>query len=163
MIKLGRLVDFSQVIDLLRSLERERVRYVLVGGVALNLHGISRATQDIDLFLDPDTDNIERLKRALRSVFDDPQIDEISADELAGTYPTIRYVPPDGSFVVDLMARLGDAFRYDDLVAEERNVEGVRVCLATPRTLYRMKKDTVRPIDRADADALRRLFDLDEG
>ena len=39
-------------------------------------------------------------------------------------------------------------------------VEGVPVRVATPATLYRMKKDTLRPIDRADAAALREKFRL---
>jgi hypothetical protein len=38
----------------------------------------------------------------------------------------------------------------------------VRVRLATPRTLYRMKKGTARLIDRADAEALRRRFGLED-
>ena len=41
-------------------------------------------------------------------------------------------------------------------------VEGIKVPVATPATLYRMKKDTVRPIDRADAAALREKFGLGE-
>jgi hypothetical protein len=32
--------------------------------------------------------------------------------------------------------------------------------VVTPRTLYTMKKDTVRPKDRMDAEALRRQFNL---
>ena len=39
----------------------------------------------------------------------------------------------------------------------------MRVRIATPRALYRMKRDTVRPIDRADADALRRRFAIEDG
>lgn len=42
-------------------------------------------------------------------------------------------------------------------------VEGVAVRVATPATLYRMKKDTVRPIDRADAAALREKFGIVDG
>lgn len=155
-------MDFAKVIDVLRALDREKVRYVLVGGVAVNLHGLGRTTQDLDLFLSPEPMNIERLKTALSSVFADPSIAEISAEDLAGDYPTVRYVPPDESFVIDLMARLGEAFRYDDLESEDMQVEGVRVSVATPRTLYRMKKDTLRPIDRMDAEALRRKFQLEE-
>jgi hypothetical protein len=41
-------------------------------------------------------------------------------------------------------------------------IEGVPVRLATPSTLYRMKRDTVRPIDRADAAALRERFRIAE-
>lgn len=153
-------MDLDRVFQILRAFEREGVRYVLVGGVALTIHGLVRATQDIDFFLPPDPDNVERVKAALKSVFSDPEIDTISAADLAGDYPTIRYGPPNELFVIDLIARLGTAFRYEDLEAEERVIEGVRVRVATPATLYRMKKDTIRPIDRADAEALKRRFGL---
>jgi hypothetical protein len=42
-------------------------------------------------------------------------------------------------------------------------IEGVSVRVAAPATLYRMKKDTLRPMDRADAAALREKFELEEG
>ncbi|MBI5240307.1 MAG: nucleotidyl transferase AbiEii/AbiGii toxin family protein [Elusimicrobia bacterium] len=155
-------MDLGRVFEVFRALDREGVRYVLIGGAALNLHGLARATQDLDLFLDARPENVERLKAALRSVFADPEIDDISAEDLAGDYPTVRYAPPQDPFVIDLIARLGDRFRFEDLEAEERLVEGVRVRVASPRTLYLLKKDTVRPIDQADAEALRRRFGLGE-
>jgi hypothetical protein len=40
------------------------------------------------------------------------------------------------------------------------DVGGIRVRVATPETLYRMKRDTVRPIDRIDAEVLKEAFDL---
>jgi len=153
-------MDFERFLDLLKALTREGVDYVLVGGVALNLHGIVRATEDVDLFIRPTEDNVERLRRALRSLWDDPEIAQISARELAGEFPTIRYGPPDDPMVIDLLAALGSAFTFDDLEAQTVLVEGVPVRIATPATLYRMKKDTVRPIDRADAAALREKFQL---
>ena len=51
---------------------------------------------------------------------------------------------------------------FSDLQAQEKEIEGVLVRVATPRTLYRMKRDTVRPIDKADAMALRSAFNLGE-
>ena len=153
-------MDFERFLDLLRALAREGVDYVLVGGVALNLHGIVRATEDVDLFIRPSGDNIDRLKRALGSLWNDPEIGEISAEDLIGDSPTIRYGPPDEALVVDLLARLGSAFAFDDLETQTVMVEGVPVKVATPATLYRMKKDTIRPIDRADAAALREKFRL---
>ncbi len=155
-------MDFGKVVEVFRALETAAVRYVLVGGVAVNLHGLGRATQDLDLFLSPEQDNIERLKDALSKVFSDPSIATISAADLAGAYPTVRYVPPDESFVIDLLGRLGDAFRFEDLQAADMEIEGVNVHVATPLTLYRMKKDTLRPVDRMDAEALRRKFHLTE-
>jgi hypothetical protein len=155
-------MDFERFLLFLRELERNRVDYVLVGGVALNLHGIIRATEDIDLFVRPEERNVECLKRALRSVWDDPDIDQITAEDLAGDYPTVRYGPPSEDFVIDFLSRLGSAFQFEDVQAETVDVEGVQVRLATPATLYRMKKDTVRPIDRADAAALKEKFELQD-
>jgi hypothetical protein len=157
-------MEFERFVELMRALGDAGVDYILVGAVALNLHGIVRATEDIDLFVRPTADNVERLQRAFRSLWDDPDIAQISIGDLAGDYPTIRYGPPDEAFVVDLLSRLGETFRYEDLDVETVMVEGVPVRVATPRTLYRMKRDTVRPLDRADASALREKFGLrDEG
>lgn len=41
-------------------------------------------------------------------------------------------------------------------------VDGVPIRVATPRMLYRMKRDTVRPQDRMDAEAIRQRFGLEE-
>ena len=156
-------MDFEDFLRLLAALDRHGVNYVLVGAAALGVHGLVRATEDIDLFVRPEAQNVEALKRALRSVWTDPEIEQISAEDLASEYPTIRYVPPGGTPVVDLISHLGTAFRFEDLEAEKVVLEGVPVHVATPRTLYRMKRDTVRPIDRADAQALREKFRLEEG
>jgi hypothetical protein len=124
--------------------------------------GLVRATRDIDFFVSPDPENVERLKRALVFLFSDPKVDEITAEDLGGDYPAIEYVPPHGRYSMDILARLGEAFRYEDLESEEMLVDGIRVQVATPRMLWRMKKDTVRPRDRVDAEAIRREFDLEE-
>jgi hypothetical protein len=155
-------VDVEQVLAVLRALEREGVRYKVVGAVALNLLGLPRATQDLDLFVAPDEANIARLRKALRSVFDDPEIDEITAVDLTGRYPAIQYVPPTGTFHIDIISRLGETFAFEDIEAEDRTVEGIRVPVATARTLYRMTSGTMRLQDQADADRLRRRFALEE-
>jgi hypothetical protein len=153
---------FAQSLALIASLEREGVDYVVIGGVALNLHGLVRATEDLDVFIRPTRDNVERLRRALRSVWNDPEIDLITAEDLCGDYPAVRYGPPEGTLYVDILTRIGEQTRFDDVETETREVEGVSVRMASARSLYRMKRDTVRPVDKADAEALRRTFDLDE-
>jgi hypothetical protein len=156
------VLDIETTRRVLAALEHENVSYVLVGGVAINFHGLARATKDIDLFIDITPDNIERVKRALMSVFNDPVIHGIDARELAEEYPTIRYGPPTGEMAIDLIGRLGEAFEYKDLDFTEQDFQGVRVRLATPETLYRMKRDTVRLQDRADAQMLQRKFGIEE-
>jgi hypothetical protein len=54
-------------------------------------------TRDADVFVAPDEDNVARLRRALKSVFDDdPNVDEITAADLGGDYPAVEYTPPHG-------------------------------------------------------------------
>jgi hypothetical protein len=144
----------------LDALEREGVRYAVFGAVALGIHGLARSTEDLDIFLAPDGDNVEKLKRALLSVFSDPSIEQISADDLLGDYPAVQYVPPEGAFHLDVLTRLGEAFRFQDLEIVRVPFEGLTVSVVSPRTLYRMKRNTVRAKDRADAEMLRRRFDL---
>ncbi len=152
---------FEKLRDLLGALAEEGVRYVLFGGQAVNLHGIPRFTEDIDLFIDPDPDNVGRLRRALRRIWNDPAIEEIRADELAGDYAVVRYGTPD-DFAIDLVSRIGEAYRYEDVEFAVSSFEGKPVRLATPRMLYRMKRDTVRPIDHADAADLKRKFAIED-
>ncbi len=152
----------DDALRVIASLNEARVDYVIVGGVALNVHGLVRATEDLDVFVRPEPENIERLRSALRAVWADPEIDKITADDLCGDYPAVRYGPPQGTLYLDILTRLGEATIFSDLEAEEKEIEGVRIRVATPKTLYRMKRNTVRPIDYSDAQALRAAFDLGE-
>ena len=156
------MIDLDRFLVLLRALNREGVEYVVVGAVALGLHGLARATEDVDLFVRPTPDNVAGLKRALSAVWSDPEIETIDASQLAGEYPVVRYGPPDGAFTLDILARLGERFAFDDIEAGVVELEGEPVRVATPRMLYAMKRDTVRPLDRADAAALRRTFGLED-
>jgi hypothetical protein len=155
-------MDFDSTKKVLAALQREGVKYVVFGAAAINLLGLPRATQDLDIFLAPEADNVEKLKAALRRVFDDPHIEEIRAEELLGEYPAVEYVPPSGAFHIDILTRLGDAFRFEDLDSQQVDFQGVSVPVATPRTLYRMKKGTVRPRDRADAAMLKERFQIED-
>lgn len=155
-------MDLAQTLAVLAEFRRAGVHYKIVGGVALNLLGLPRATKDLDVFVAPTEDNVARLRAALHAVFDDPTIDEITAVDLAGDYPAIQYVPPTGEFHIDILARLGDRFGYDDIEIEPRQLEGLTLPVATPTMLYRMKRDTVRLQDKADAERLRKRFDLEE-
>ena len=144
-------MDVDLTTRVLTALERAQVRYVVFGAVALAVHGLPRATEDLDLFIAPDRENIERLKSALRTVFDDPCIDEITAEDLLGDYPAVQYVPPEGTFHLDLLTRLGELYEFASLESERLTFSGLSVSVVPRRILYRMKKATVRPKDWADA------------
>ena len=145
----------------LRAFEAARLEYVLIGAAAMAFHGVVRATEDLDLFIRATPENVERLRMALREVYaDDPHIAEISADDLLGSYPAVRYYPPTGDLYFDVLTRLGEAASFETIEVEIREVDGTHVRVATPAALYKLKKGTVRLQDRADAAMLRERFNL---
>jgi hypothetical protein len=152
-------MDFELTRRVLAALEREQARYVVFGAVALAIHGLARATEDLDLFIEPTRDNVDRVKAALRSVFDDPCIDDITADDLLGEYPAVQYTPPDGTFHIDLLTRL---YVFATLETERKPFGDLPVTVATPKMLYEMKKRTVRPHDWGDAARVAKKFKLEE-
>ncbi|HEX8618274.1 MAG TPA: hypothetical protein VF911_11870 [Thermoanaerobaculia bacterium] len=156
------MMDLEEVLKLLRAMNDERVEYITFGAIALWSHGIVRATEDADFFIAPTVENVASLKRALRRVWDDPEIDQITADDLLGDYPAVRYGPPDSEWTFDFLTRLGEVYSYANLESEMSEIEGVPIRVVTPRQLYEMKRDTVRLKDRNDAEALRQAFSLQE-
>lgn len=157
-------MTFDEAMEVFGALVREQVDFVVIGSMAMAAHGLARATRDLDLFIAPDRDNVERLKTALRFLFDDPNIDQVEAAELAGDYPAVEYIPPHGRYSLDILTRLGEAFSWSDLRIGSQPIEfaGMTVRVATPQMLYQMKRDTVRPQDRADAARIRVAFGLGE-
>lgn len=156
-------MDRDEILRVLRAFETSGLEYVLIGATAMGLHGVVRATEDIDLFIRATAENVERLRAAFRDAYDgDPNIENISADDLLGEYPAIRYYPPSGDLFFDILTRLEAAASFDNVEAETRIVEGIKVRVATPAALYRLKKGTVRPRDHQDAAILRERFNLRE-
>jgi hypothetical protein len=59
-------VGGSYLQDLIEDMTREGVKFIIAGGVAVVLHGVSRATMDIDAAVAMDDTNLQRLLRVLK-------------------------------------------------------------------------------------------------
>src|ERR1035437_8737919 len=88
------MIDLDEAKRILAAFEREGVEYVMVGSMAMAAQGVVRATRDVDFFVAATAANVEHLRRALRGLYkNDPNVDQIRAEDLAGDYPAIEYVP----------------------------------------------------------------------
>src|SRR5690625_4155591 len=58
-------MHLDDIVAILKALERHNVDYAIIGAMALAAHGLDRATRDLDLFVDPDSQNVARLRQAL--------------------------------------------------------------------------------------------------
>lgn len=148
----------------LAALLEEGVDFVVIGSMAMAAQGLPRATHDLDLFVSPELANLRALKRALFKLFEDPSVEEIDPEELAGEYPAVEYVPPHGRYSLDVLTRLGATFSWQDLDthADQIELDGLLIRVASPKMLCRMKKDTFHPQDRLDAARIREAFALDD-
>ena len=147
---------FDNFLGILDAFRQEKVEYILIGGFAVIIHGMPRVTQDLDIFVKMVPENIAKLRKALKKVFNDDSIDGITIGDL-NDYSVIRYGTPDG-FYIDILGRIGEFAAYDDLEYDTITVEGIEVRIAAIETLYWLKKDTLRPEDRRDAAFLASLI-----
>jgi hypothetical protein len=57
-----------QADELLLALREAQVRFVVIGGIAVGVHGYVRATKDLDIVPDPEPENVARLSSLLREL-----------------------------------------------------------------------------------------------
>lgn len=88
-------------------------------------------------------------------------ITKVLEDDLLGDYPAVQYVP-EGDFHIDILTRLGEAFRFEDLEVVRLPHGNLTISVVSPHTLYRMKQGTVRAKDRMDAESLCERFGFRE-
>ena len=142
----------NRVLRVCRLLNRHRVRYLLAGGVAANLHGVVRSTRDVDVLVPKDARNMERLLTALSEL---PYgiARELTVEEVLGKPMTIVGDDPR----VDILTVAWTvSFERAQRSRRIRRIDGVRVPFLALDQLIR-SKGTGRLQDLADIEALRRL------
>ncbi len=68
--------------ELLKAFHENRIEYLIVGGLAVNLHGVPRVTQDIDIVIAMDEGNILKVNGVMRSLAYVPRL-PVNPDDLA--------------------------------------------------------------------------------
>lgn len=156
--------------EVLRALARHEVRYLILGGMAVNLHGVPRMTGDLDLTVDLDPANI----RALLAAFDEVDLKPaapVDPQRLADpeerrrwrqeknlaalTFQRVSEGHPYLEVDVLIEAPLG----FETLYREKNRLTagGLNVDLVSLRHLIEIKESQGRRQDIADAEALKRI------
>ena len=146
---------FASFNKVFAALEKYKVDYILIGGYAVALYGIPRATNDIDLFVKPEENNFNNLRLALKEVFDDESIDEIRLSD-KDSYQITRYGTPEG-YAIDILIQLGELFNYYNIKSHEIEIESIKIRIADIDSLIKLKENTLRSIDREDIHYLKKL------
>ena len=157
-----------KTVELLQALSDDNVQYVLVGGLAVQLHGFMRATFDIDLVLAMDDGNLARFidvaKRFGLKPGSPVPIDSLrNAAQIAqwrrekGMLAFSLREPQAAGSVVDVLVRPEISFETLMANAVKGALFGRRVLIASIDDLLAMKRAANRPKDQLDIVALEKI------
>jgi hypothetical protein len=142
----GRPPTVEDLLNLCRDLNSRGARYLVVGGFAIRGAGYIRETHDLDLIIACDRENEAKVYKSLE-ILSDKAVLELHPGEVS-EYTVVRVAD---EITVDLMqsaSGIDYAEAAKDIVI--RRVENVDIPFASPRLLWRMKKNTHREKDIPD-------------
>jgi predicted nucleotidyltransferase len=146
--------------ELLHRLADAEVRFVLIGGLALNAWGVIRGTKDVDIVADPEPENLGRIADVAVAAGGQVQ----TRDAFASSRFSIAALLAEGERVqidtaigaLDVVQGLPGVPSYAELSsrAEEVEILGVKVALCSLGDLQEMKRAAGRTRDLADLEDL---------
>jgi hypothetical protein len=142
-------------VDLLRALLVAEVRFLIVGAYAVGVHGRPRATKDLDIWVEPTSENAPKIFAALLD-FGAP-LDGVSPEDFStpGVVLQIGVEPIRADILTEV-----SGLRFDEAWAERIEAtfaESLRCPVIGLEGLIRNKRASARPQDLADVDALERI------
>lgn len=142
--------------EMLQILLEENIRFIVVGAYALGAHGYPRATGDIDIWVEPSTENAQRVVRALTK-FGVPLINIREKDfETEGIIFQIGVAPRR----IDIITTIdGVDFKSAYSRKEIVSVEELSIPVLSLEDLIKNKESTGREKDVLDAKMLRKKID----
>lgn len=147
----------EELLNFWKSLQQNGVRYIMVGGVATNLHGFHRMTEDIDIWIEDSLDNRKKLRKA----FNDYGMGDFEPLERMQFVPGWTYFHLNNGLRLDIMVSmkgLEDAnFEECYKLAYKATIHGVDVPFLHINHLLANKKAVNRPKDQLDVTELERI------
>ena len=151
-----------------KFLEEERVKYLVAGGMAVNLRGIPRFTQDLDILVDLSPVNLKRLKAALIKLEYRPRV-PVPLEEFLnidnwrkwkkekGLKALNLYNPKVVFEQIDILTDVPISYSQARKNCVVIRAGGLRIRLVSISDLIRMKKKAGRDVDKLDIQDLKRI------
>lgn len=153
----------EDLLNFWRAMNANGVRYIMVGGVAVNFHGWQRMTDDIDIWVDDTAEN----RKHLRSAFREYGFGDIEALE------RIQFIAGWTDFNltsgtrIDLMSSIKglESYAFDECfqLASIADIYGVKIPFLHINHLLEAKKATNRSKDQLDIIELNKIIQISKG
>jgi len=140
-------------LNLYRSLNKNRVKYLLIGGMAAVLYGSPRLTKDIDILIEPTLENASRLLKALKEI-GFVTVELTNADKMVKNEITIfkDYIRLD---VLTKIKGIDFLRAWNNKVI--KRIEGTKLYLLNLDDLIVSKKSVARELDLEDVVILKKI------
>lgn len=149
---------------ILGALQRERVDYVLIGGLARVVQGADEVADGLDLAPSRRPANLERLDAALADVGALKAGGSVAAELASEPAGLVRLRSPAGP--IGVVLEPAGTRGYEDLRRKASRAavgEGLRPLVAAPGDLVRMAEVLDRPENERRSAMMRRVVELDQG
>ncbi len=148
--------------------QKLKVKYFVGGGLAVNLYGVPRFTQDIDIIIDVSPANLERLQKAFKALGYRPRVSISMQDFLnpgnwekrkreKGMIALNLYHPKEPYQEIDLLVNVPLSYEKAKKRAVFARSGSLKVNLVGLADLIEMKKTAGRAQDKSDILALRKI------
>lgn len=152
----------NELLNFWRFLNKHEVQYIMVGGVATNLHGYQRTTNDVDLLLN---DNLEN-RQKLRMAFKDYGMGDFEMMERLQFVPGWTNFHLNNGLRLDIMTEMKglEAISFNECLqlASIAEIENVSIPFLHINHLIANKKAVDRPKDQVDVIYLEKIKKLRE-
>ena len=155
--------------DILRAFHKNKVKYVLVGGLALNLQGAFRSTVDLDILVEMTDANLAKIVKILKQkkYFVKQPVDPMGiADEDTRqdwiqnkNMKAFCFFKDNGEqvdLIIDSPVQFAEAIKEADIL----RVDGIRLPVVSVEHLIKMKEKTGRKKDKLDVQELKAIKKL---
>ncbi|MEO8211418.1 MAG: nucleotidyl transferase AbiEii/AbiGii toxin family protein [bacterium] len=161
----------GNLFELLKELSKADVQYVICGGVACVLHGVERATYDIDLSVSFDKSNLEkiievakkfnlkpRIPEPVESLFDEEKRKDWFEKKGALVYTFVSDKTP---LQLDIFLSYPKSYEELFVNSDEINIHGVKVKISSISDLLFVKKliSPLRDKDILDIKELEKIYE----
>ncbi|MDH4161361.1 MAG: nucleotidyltransferase [Nitrospirota bacterium] len=155
-------------LGIFKRFNEEGVRYLVVGGLAMNLLGVPRVTYDIDILIDMTDENIEVLMRLMKEWGFKPKLpvkvmdfadrekrkDWIETKHMkAFNLVNAKWALSEIDIIIDAPVAYPEARKH----AKKISVQGISIPVISIDDLIKMKTTAGREMDKADIQYLRRV------
>jgi predicted nucleotidyltransferase len=153
-----------RIIDIIKQLEDEKVKYAVIGGIAVVLYGYVRFTKDVDLIIDFSKENVVRFVKAIDALGFRAGV-PVDPLDLAVTDRRTEWMKEKNAKVITFYNPQHQLLQIDvlltksldDVCVKRHQIDDVTVSVVEYEDLVKMKKETGRDTDLIDIKKLEEL------